>query len=66
MAQGMVKWFSSEKGFGFIEVQGKPDLFVHYSEIKADGFKKLEEGDRVTFDIGEGTKGPIATNVMKA
>lgn len=66
MAQGIVKWFSAEKGFGFIEISGKPDVFVHYSEIKCDGFKKLEEGDRVTFDIGEGNKGPTAKNVMKA
>lgn len=65
MTQGKVKWFSAEKGFGFIEVPGKPDLFVHYSQIKVDGFKKLEEGDVVSFDIGEGPKGPTAENVMK-
>lgn len=66
MATGMVKWFSAEKGFGFIEVVGKPDVFVHYTEIKADGFKKLEEGDMVSFDVGEGNKGPVAKNVLKA
>lgn len=66
MAQGTVKWFSAEKGFGFIEVPGKADVFVHYSEIKAEGFKKLEEGDKVTFDVGEGLKGPTAKNVMVA
>jgi cold shock protein len=65
MAEGMVKWFHVEKGFGFIEMAGKPDVFVHYSDIKADGFKKLEEGDRVSFEIGEGPKGPMAKNVVR-
>ena len=63
--KGTVKWFSAEKGFGFIAVEGKADVFVHHTEIKAEGFRKLEEGEQVTFDIGEGPKGPIATNVVR-
>lgn len=66
MATGMVKWFNAEKGFGFIEMAGKPDLFVHYSDIKINGYKTLEEGQMVTFEVGEGPKGPKAMNVMKA
>jgi len=66
MAQGIVKWFNDEKGFGFIERDGAPDVFVHYSAIQSDGFKKLEEGDKVTFDVEEGTKGPQAKNVLKS
>jgi CspA family cold shock protein len=64
MANGIVKWFNDSKGFGFIEQEDGSDVFVHFSEIKADGFKSLREGDRVTFDIEQGQKGPAATNVI--
>ena len=63
MAEGTVKWFNNSKGFGFIEQQDGPDVFVHHSGINADGFKSLNEGDRVTFDIEQGEKGPKAANV---
>jgi CspA family cold shock protein len=63
MAKGTVKWFNNNKGFGFIEQEDGPDVFVHFSAIKTDGFKSLIEGDRVTFDIEKGQKGPSATNV---
>ncbi len=63
MAEGIVKWFNEKKGFGFIEQEDGPDVFVHHSGINADGFKSLNEGDRVTFDIGQGDKGPRAENV---
>jgi CspA family cold shock protein len=66
MANGTVKWFSNQKGFGFIQQENGPDLFVHYTEIKGDGFKSLAEGDQVTFEIGQGKKGPVAVNVNKA
>ena len=63
MNTGTVKWFNSEKGYGFISVEGAADVFVHYSSIQADGFKTLEEGQKVTFDITEGPRGPQAANV---
>ena len=63
MANGIVKWFDASKGYGFIEQEEGPDVFVHYSAIKASGFKALNEGDRVTFDIEQGRKGPTAVNV---
>ena len=63
MANGTVKWFSDKKGFGFIEQENGPDVFVHHSGINAQGFKSLKEGDKVTFDIEKGPKGPSATNV---
>lgn len=63
MANGIVKWFSDKKGYGFIEQENGPDVFVHHSNINAQGFKSLKEGDRVTFDIEQGQKGPTAVNV---
>lgn len=63
MASGTVKWFNNSKGYGFIEQEDGPDVFVHHTGISGTGFKSLEEGDRVTFDIEEGQKGPAAVNV---
>lgn len=65
MAEGTVKWFNDAKGFGFIEQDNGPDVFVHFSAIQGEGFKSLVEGDRVTFDVVEGPKGPQAANVQK-
>lgn len=65
MEQGTVKWFNAEKGFGFIEREGGDDVFVHFSAIEGEGFKSLEDGQAVEFDIEEGDRGPQATNVNK-
>ena len=65
MAEGRVKWFNDSKGFGFIEREGDDDVFVHHSAIQGEGFKSLAEGDRVSFDVAQGTKGPTAENVRK-
>ncbi|HWJ80141.1 MAG TPA: cold-shock protein [Niallia sp.] len=65
MATGKVKWFNSEKGFGFIEVEGGEDVFVHFSAIQTEGFKTLDEGQEVSFEIEEGSRGPQAVNVTK-
>ncbi|MBL0386013.1 cold-shock protein [Tumebacillus sp. ITR2] len=66
MQQGTVKWFNAEKGYGFISVEGGEDVFVHYSAIQGDGFKTLEEGQTVNFDIVQGNRGAQAANVTKA
>lgn len=63
--QGKVKWFSAEKGYGFIEQEGGKDIFVHFSAIQGDGFKSLTEGQVVSFDIVDGDRGPQAANVVK-
>lgn len=65
MEKGTVKWFNAEKGFGFVEVEGGDDVFVHFSAIQGDGFKTLEEGQPVEFEIVEGNRGPQAANVVK-
>jgi len=62
---GRVKWFNEAKGFGFIEREGGPDVFVHYSAIVGDGFRSLKEGDEVSFEVTQGPKGPQAANVAK-
>jgi CspA family cold shock protein len=64
VAEGKVKWFNEKKGFGFIEQDGGKDLFVHYSAITSDGFKTLSEGQRVSFEVEETSKGPKAKNVQ--
>ncbi len=63
MANGIVKWFNDSKGFGFIEQESGNDVFVHHSAINSTGFKSLNEGDRVSFDVEQGQKGPAAANV---
>ena len=65
MNEGTVKWFNAEKGFGFIEVEGGNDVFVHFSAITQEGYKSLEEGQAVEFEIVEGDRGPQAANVVK-
>ncbi|MFB5662422.1 cold-shock protein [Alteribacillus sp. HJP-4] len=65
MEQGTVKWFNAEKGFGFIEREGADDVFVHFSAIQGEGFKSLDEGQSVTFEVVEGQRGPQAANVEK-
>jgi CspA family cold shock protein len=65
LGEGVVKWFSDKKGFGFIEQDDGQDVFVHYSSISMPGFKTLAEGDRVSFDVEEGERGPKAKNVVK-
>ena len=63
MANGVVKWFNDQKGYGFIQQDDGPDVFVHHTAINATGFRSLKEGDRVTFEIEQGQKGPAAANV---
>ncbi|MBB1254776.1 cold-shock protein [Streptomyces alkaliterrae] len=66
MATGTVKWFNAEKGFGFIEQDGGgPDVFAHYSSISGQGFKELVEGEKVTFEVTQGPKGPQASNIVR-
>ncbi|NIK80024.1 CspA family cold shock protein [Paenibacillus castaneae] len=65
MEKGTVKWFNAEKGFGFIEVEGGNDVFVHFSAIQGEGFKSLDEGQQVEFNVTQGNRGPQAENVVK-
>lgn len=65
MQNGKVKWFNNEKGFGFIEVEGGDDVFVHFTAIEGEGYKSLEEGQEVSFEIVEGNRAPQASNVVK-
>ncbi len=65
MAEGTVKWFSDQKGYGFIEQDNGEDIFVHHSQIEGSGFKTLSEGERVEFEVGQGQKGPAAQSVRK-
>ena len=64
MAEGTVKWFNDAKGYGFLSQENGPDVFVHFSAIQAEGFRSLKEGQRVSFDVVEGPKGPQAANVQ--
>ena len=63
--KGKVKWFSNVKGFGFLEKEGSKDIFVHYSGIKSEGYQRLKSGEEVTFEITEGKKGPLASDVVR-
>ena len=65
MGNGIVKWFNNKKGFGFIQQENGPDLFVHFTAINSEGFRTLNEGEQVTFDVEEGERGPKATNVRR-
>ncbi len=65
MAEGVVKWFNEKKGYGFISMEDGKDIFVHYSSIQTPGFKTLAEGDKVSLDIEDGNRGPVAKNVQK-
>lgn len=65
MAEGVVKWFNEKKGYGFISMEDGKDIFVHYSSISSSGFKTLAEGDKVSFDVEDGNRGPVAKNVQK-
>ena len=65
MVQGTVKWFNAEKGFGFISQESGPDLFAHFSEIQSNGFKSLEDGQKVNFEVEQGQRGLQATNITK-
>ena len=65
LGNGTVKWFNDKKGFGFIQQENGPDIFVHYSSITSTGFKSLAQGDRVTFEVEDGSRGPVAKNVVK-
>ena len=65
MKKGTVKWFNAEKGFGFISIEGEDDVFVHFSAINSDGYKTLEEGQEVEFEVVNGAKGPQASNVVR-
>ncbi|HEK9107822.1 TPA: cold-shock protein [Streptococcus equi subsp. zooepidemicus] len=65
MAQGTVKWFNAEKGFGFISTENGQDVFAHFSAIQSDGFRSLDEGQKVTFDVEDGQRGPQAVNITK-
>jgi CspA family cold shock protein len=65
LAEGVVKWFNEKKGYGFISMEDGKDIFVHYSSINTPGFKTLAEGDKVSFDIEDGNRGPVAKNVQK-
>jgi len=65
LAEGVVKWFNEKKGYGFISMEDGKDIFVHYSSIQTPGFKTLAEGDKVSFDIEDGNRGPVAKNVQK-